>query len=168
MQQDHKDLGHRKKRRVKTISEFDSSLCSGDRWLIICVWGILYVTRRKDFKKSVSHPLPLPWTQKNVWQGANIKHKCFCEEKEEEEKHPATPPRNGLLRSCQCMKFFLFHFKQSEYVWAKFGAGSPPALFTRSPPNYIVHAVIKKTYMNDLQEFLMIWWRFLFRQDEFK
>lgn len=41
----------------------------------------------------MSHPLPPPWTQKNVWQGANIKHKCFSGKREK----TATPMDCAVL-----------------------------------------------------------------------
>lgn len=78
--------------------------------------------------KSASHPLPPPWTPKNVWQGANIKHKCFCGKKEEKKrkKKKTFNPHGLCCTPVSAWSYSFFSWNRLTFDWAKFGVGLRP------------------------------------------
>lgn len=92
-------------KRSKDVDTVDilikvSQRCRTNRWLIVMSISIsedCFTWQNRKSSKSeetVKRGLPPPpWTQKNVWQGANIKHKCFWAEDEDgKKKTPSNPP----------------------------------------------------------------------------
>lgn len=91
------------------------------RLLYLC--GMLYVTRQKDFKVSVSSSSS-PMNTKECVARRKYKTQVFLWKKNT-QKRKHQPPWT-VLHFCQRMKLFLFSWKRLTFDWAKFETGLLP------------------------------------------